>query len=88
MQNDHDDVGVIAGEERQVGRQPLREGFVERDAEGPLARQLEQDEGADVDEPDLGGVASRLEHEVTNRHDELGHLGGGGVRWVRWVRFG
>ena len=65
---------MIPREERQISRQPRVERFVERDAVRTLARELEEDKRADVNEADLGWVAARLIHQKHDRHEKLGDV--------------
>mmetsp|Transcript_41150 Transcript_41150/g.100973 ORF Transcript_41150/g.100973 Transcript_41150/m.100973 type:complete len:324 (-) Transcript_41150:281-1252(-) len=71
VDNDVREVRVVALELRQVDRELAREGSIEVDAEISLSRQEQHDEGADVDQPDLGGVLAALVHEVQHRNNEV-----------------
>mmetsp|Transcript_30003 Transcript_30003/g.90191 ORF Transcript_30003/g.90191 Transcript_30003/m.90191 type:complete len:211 (-) Transcript_30003:350-982(-) len=70
MQYDNHQVRVGPFKQRQVGRQLLFVGFVERDGERALAREFEQDKRADVHEADSARILPPLVRKEADRHDE------------------
>mmetsp|Transcript_48882 Transcript_48882/g.116399 ORF Transcript_48882/g.116399 Transcript_48882/m.116399 type:complete len:285 (+) Transcript_48882:431-1285(+) len=76
VDDDVEEVSVVAREGREIHGELLRECRVQVHAEVPFPGEEEEDEGADVDEAELRRVLAPLVHEIQHRHHEFVDVAG------------